>query len=185
MSWLSDIFLPGTAQTSDEQAANFARQEADLNARLAARENAGTISASQDASYNKFLDSLSAPDNGSASSGHGGGLINQDSGTLDSFINDAAYKQYLKNTDQDQPASVTDLILDLVILAALVAVIWLFGSFGGFILARRLVSTKNTVGLVGLGLAVSLWAFGLVHYGKKAWSDFNSVKTQGLSLFGL
>jgi hypothetical protein len=47
MSFLSDIFLPDTAQTSSEQADNYARQQAEFNRRLAARQTGGDISQEQ------------------------------------------------------------------------------------------------------------------------------------------
>ena len=34
MSWLSDIFIPSTSQTSAEQADNYARQQAEYQAAL-------------------------------------------------------------------------------------------------------------------------------------------------------
>ena len=52
MSW-SDIFIPSTSQTSDEQAANYARQQAEYQRKLEARQAAGTIS---DEAYNRGLE---------------------------------------------------------------------------------------------------------------------------------
>lgn len=45
MSWLSDIFIPSTSQTSAEQAANYAAQQAEYQRRLQARQEAGTLPA--------------------------------------------------------------------------------------------------------------------------------------------
>lgn len=62
MAW-SDIFLPSSAQTADEQQANYARLQ-QLNAdRLAAREAAGNISADRVASNQAAQsDSLASQD---------------------------------------------------------------------------------------------------------------------------
>ncbi len=46
MSW-SDYFLPDSAQTSAEQQSNYERQQAELAAKVAERQAAGTITAEQ------------------------------------------------------------------------------------------------------------------------------------------
>lgn len=46
MSW-SDFFLPAGAQTSAEQAANYERQQAEFNRRLAERQAAGDLEPDQ------------------------------------------------------------------------------------------------------------------------------------------
>ena len=58
MSW-SDIFLPSSAQTPDEAAANLERERKLYNERLAAREAAGTVTPEQATTLSDYVNSVS------------------------------------------------------------------------------------------------------------------------------
>lgn len=122
MSWISDIFLPNTAQTSDEATANLARQQAQFNERLAAREAAGTISDSKDSEYHAFIGGTS--------------LVNQDAAALEGFQQGWAEGfNNLKSTAQDAIKSVSPAIWGVVVLA----LIGLFLYAGGLGLVRGIL----------------------------------------------
>jgi hypothetical protein len=84
MSWSwSDIFLPSTSQSYDEGQANLAAQQDLYRQRLAARESAGTISPSQDASYTDFISSVHLDNqNAAAAEGFTSGLSDSFNGLV-------------------------------------------------------------------------------------------------------
>lgn len=55
---LSDIFIPSRNQTAQEQADNLAKQKAQYEAALAARQDAGTVTPEQVAQDQAYVDSV-------------------------------------------------------------------------------------------------------------------------------
>lgn len=124
MRW-SDIFLPDTAQTSDEATANLARQQALFNERLAAREAAGTISADKDADYRAFIGGTS--------------LADQDAAALEGFQEGWAQGfNNLKSSAGDIIKSVSPAIWGVVVIA----LIGLFLYAGGLGLIRGILKRQ-------------------------------------------
>jgi hypothetical protein len=113
MSW-SDYLLPSSAQTSDEAAANLDRQTALFNARLAAREQDGTISDQQDASAHAFITGVKLED--------------QDAAAAQGFAEGWAQGwDNLKQTAKDATSALSPAIWGIVVLAGVGLFVWAGG----------------------------------------------------------
>jgi hypothetical protein len=113
-------------------------------------------------------------------------IVARDQVLLHDSLLDTGFSNSWATRDEgvEKKPGIGDFFVDVLIVAVVAGGAWLFVSMGGLLWVRHVVKKKEWVPLSGLGAGAVVGAWLLWKYGRKAFSDLNSVKDQSLSFFG-